>query len=147
MEIVRHSLPSTPTAGKVVPLAVDRLTLARRRWRGTAEDGREFGFDLEHPLHHAEAFFLDADRVYQIQQQAEPVLRVSLETSRSAAARLGWLVGNLHFQIEVGDEALYAPDDSAIRQMLDREHVAFTPESRVFTPLGGGHSHGHGHDH
>ena len=145
MEIVRHSIHSTSGASRVVPLAVDRLTLARRRWRGAAEDGREFGFDVEHPLHNGEAFFLDADRVYQIQQNAEAVLRIPLETSRSAAARLGWLVGNLHFQIEVADDALFAPDDSAIRQMLDREHVPFTPETRVFTPLGGGHSHGHDH--
>ena len=29
-----------------IPLAVDRLTLTKRRWRGTATDGCEFGFDL-----------------------------------------------------------------------------------------------------
>ncbi|HEX8311766.1 MAG TPA: hypothetical protein VF614_10635 [Chthoniobacteraceae bacterium] len=145
MEIIRHPIDSTSAAITITLLTVDRLTLARRRWRGIAEDGREFGFDLEHPLHHGEAFFLDGERAYQIQQQPETVLRIPLETSRSAAARLGWMVGNLHFQIEVAEEALFAPEDSAIRQMLDREHVPFTVETRVFTPLGGGHSHGHDH--
>jgi urease accessory protein UreE len=29
---------------------VERLKLAKRRWRGAATDGEEFGFDLEKPL-------------------------------------------------------------------------------------------------
>ena len=33
-----------------VRIPVERLTLAKRRWRGVADDGEEFGFDLEAPL-------------------------------------------------------------------------------------------------
>ena len=34
----------------IVILTADRATLAKRRWRGVAQDGREFGFDLDHVL-------------------------------------------------------------------------------------------------
>jgi hypothetical protein len=41
-----------------VRLIADRLTLTKRRWRGAAEDGRKFGFDLEGPLIHGTSFLL-----------------------------------------------------------------------------------------
>ena len=33
------------------------------------------------------------------------------------------------------------PDDSALRQMLDREHVQYKTASRVFHPFRPGHAH------
>ena len=36
-------------------------------------------------------------------------------------------------------------DDSAVRQMFEREGIQFTPCKRVFHPISGGHSHGHSH--
>ena len=50
MEIIRGALPLPATAFAKISIPIDRYTLAKRRWRGVAEDGREFGFDLEAPL-------------------------------------------------------------------------------------------------
>ena len=121
---------------------MDRLTLARRRWRGVALDGTEFGFDLEHPLADGDVFHQSDTAFYRIAQQPEPVLEIAL-SSPLDAAQTGWKIGNLHFQIAVTAQTILAPDDPAIRQMLEREHIAYRPASAIFRPLGGGHSHGH----
>jgi urease accessory protein len=140
MDIIRAPL-STPEPGAVqILLPIDRLTLAKRRWHAPAEDGREFGFDLAEPLRDGIPFFHLAGATYLIAQQPEPVLEISLATP-SQSARLGWLVGNLHFSIELSGDLLRVADDPALRQMLDREHIPFSEASRVFHPLSQGHVH------
>jgi len=146
MTIIRQALGVSPTQLKSVRLAVERLTLAKRRWRGVAEDGAEFGFDLERPIADGAAFHQTAESVYVIAQKYEPVLELRIADCGlrigSDAARVGWLIGNLHFQIEVLDEIIRVVDDSAVRQMFEREGIKFTPCKRIFHPISGGHSHG-----
>ena len=89
---------------------------------------------------HAGAAFLCA-RLYVISQKYEPVLEVGLDADASTAARLGWLIGNLHFPLEVAGSIVRVADDPALRQLFAREHIAFTACMRVFHPLGGGHHH------
>src|SRR3954464_6792096 len=81
-----------------VALAVERITLAKRIWRGKAADGTEFGFELERPLRNAEAFWQTATARYVIAQQPENVLEIDLAIAPSAAAGIGWAVGNLHLE-------------------------------------------------
>ena len=122
-------------------IAVERLTLAKRRWRGIAEDGREFGFDLEAPLADGAAVFHSGAAAYVIAQKYEPMLEVALGADSPTAARLGWMIGNLHFQIEVAGEIVRVADDPAARQLFERERIPFTACRRVFHPLSGGHHH------
>lgn len=127
--------------GRKIPLRVDRHTLAKRRWRGVAEDGREFGFDLETPLRNGADFFRDGNATYAIAQETEAVLRISLaRLNPEEAARRGWMLGNLHFPVQVARGALTVADDPAIRPVLEREGVDYEEEREVFTPL-----HGHAH--
>lgn len=149
LQLIRDHLHHWDPAQPRVPLAVDRLTLAKRRWRGTAADGVEFGFDLEHPLADGDVFFRSDTGVYQLSQRPEPVLEIPLGTDPANAARLGWRLGNLHFPLAfaAGDPVALVVDDPAVRGMLAREHLAFTPAERIFRPISGGHSHGHGHAH
>jgi urease accessory protein len=142
MEIIRDHLHAWHKSLARVPLTVDRLTLAKRRWRQTAADGQEFGFDLEHPLADGDVFFQTDGARYEIEQTPEPVLEVPLGSSENAA-RLGWMVGNLHFPIAVTATTIHAPDDTAIRQLLEREGIAHRAALAVFRPLKGSHSHGH----
>ncbi len=144
MQLIYDHLHNVDPSLPRVSIAVDRLTLAKRRWRGVAEDGKEFGFDLEHPLADGDIVFANG-AAYTIAQKPEPVLEVALGTDATAAARLGWVIGNLHFQLEVAHGAVRVADDPALRQLFEREHIAYTIEHRVFQPLGGGHSHGHHH--
>lgn len=145
MEIIHGATTSTAPSAPTVRLAVDRLTLAKRRWRGVAEDGREFGFDLTAPLRDGDSFFSDAAASYIIAQKYEPVLEVSVAAEAlrdgAQAARMGWLIGNLHFLIEVTPEVIRVVDDPAVRQMFEREGIAYTPCKRVFHPISGGHQH------
>lgn len=125
------------------PVAVraDRRTLAKTRWRAQAEDGTEFGFDLARPLHHGAAVFQSERARYVIEQRPEALLRVAV-TDPTEAARVGWMIGNLHFPAQVRDGGIYVEADLAIRQMLTREHIPFEETEGVFQPLhAGGHHH------
>jgi urease accessory protein len=140
MELIRAPL-SKPAGGVIeVLLPVDRHSLAKRRWRGVAEDGREFGFDLAEPLHDGVPFFYAEGATYIIAQQPEPVFEILLGTP-AVSARLGWLIGNLHFSVEIGGHVLRVAADSALRQMFVREQIDFAELSRVFHPFHHGHVH------
>jgi urease accessory protein len=145
MTIIREALASADSNLSFVRLPVDRLTLAKRRWRGAADDGVEFGFDLEKPLVDGAAFFQTDSAVYQIAQKYEPVLELRLSDCEirgdGDAARLGWIIGNLHFQIEITPEVIRVADDPALRQLFKREHLPFAAMKRVFHPIAGGHHH------
>jgi urease accessory protein len=141
MDIVRAALPEWDAALPKHRVPVDRLALSKRRWRGVAEDGREFGFDLDAPLSNDAPVFQSDSAVYVIAQKFEPVLEVALAADAPAAARLGWIIGNLHFPLEVAGAVVRVADDPALRQLFEREHIAFTACKRVFHPLSGAHHH------
>lgn len=131
-----------------VRVPVDRTTLAKRRWRGVADDGREFGFDLEEPINHGAHFFAVGDNYYVIDQLPEEVLEIPVTTPEQAA-RVGWSLGNLHFGAQVVDGAVRVPEDPAVLQLLRREGIAFSRVTCVFQPLSAGahHHHDHGDHH
>lgn len=151
--LTKHSHGNVNT----VSLCADRIQLAKRRWRGVAEDGREFGFDLESPLKHRDYFFTIDNTQYVVEQTPEKVLFISCDGT-IPAAQLGWMIGNLHFPAAFIDGGIMVEDDLAVRQMLERNHIGFSEENRVFCPLsaaghhhhhhgdeGSGHSHSHSH--
>lgn len=142
MEIIRQPATSSNADAKArIRVPVDRLTLAKRRWRGVAENGQEFGFDLEKPLPDGATFFIDGQHEYVIAQKYEPVLEVRLVQDPPAAAKLGWMIGNLHFPLEVTSDSIRVADDPALRQMFEREGIEYAECKRVFHPLSGGHRH------
>ena len=125
-------------------LTANRGTLAKRRWRGVAQDGREFGFDLDQVLRDGTVFFREGGKCYVISQASEPVLEVELSTDPVRAAVLAWHIGNLHFPIEVTDLVIHCADDPAIRQLFDREHIAWHATAAVFRPIASaGYVHHH----
>src|ERR1700690_4346715 len=97
MQMISGPVVSPDSALPEIALTVDRLTLAKRLWRGVAEDGTEFGFELAAPLKHGETFWQTATARYVVQQPPETVLAISLDAiAPSAAAGIGWAIGNLH---------------------------------------------------
>jgi urease accessory protein len=119
--------------GEIV-LAVDRITLAKRIWRGTAADGTEFGFELEKRLQHGDAFWQTGTARYVVQQQPEAVVEVSLELAPSVAAGIGWAVGNLHLELQAEPTRLLAPDEPAVRQLFERLKVPYSATTAIFRP-------------
>ena len=141
MELIHAPLDVSAPGLTPMRIPVERLSLAKRRWRGVADDGREFGFDLDAPLPDGAAVFQSESAIYVIAQKFEPVLEVALDTDAAAAARLGWTIGNLHFPLEVAGTLVRVADDPALRQLFDRERVPFIACKRVFHPLSGAHHH------
>ncbi len=141
VNIISQALAAWNEDAGRIPLPVDRLTLAKRRWRGTAEDGTEFGFDLTAPLANGAVFHATDTAIYVLAQKPEPVLEVALIPRPAPVARLGWAVGNLHFPIEVTDEVIRVPDDPALRQLFEREKIPFVACERVFVPFAKAHRH------
>ena len=143
MEIIHQAWDEHDETLPVIPLSVERRTLAKTRWRGAAGDGREFGFELARPLTHGATVFQSASHRYVIDQRPETLLRTVAHTPEEAA-RVGWMIGNLHFPAQVRDGAIFVEGDPAVRQMLAREGVQFDEAEGVFEPLkaaGGGHHH------
>lgn len=142
IEVIRGAIHLAEAARPVVLLKADRHTLAKRRWRGAAEDGRQFGFALEKPLQHGDRFFESDSHAYVIEQTHEPVLIVALTTAE-AAARVAWQIGNLHFPLALRGNELVVEDDTAIRQLFERENIPFASAECVFQPLSGAFHHSH----
>jgi urease accessory protein len=134
MQLVSGPLASADSSLPEIPLHVERLTLAKRLWRGTAEDGTEFGFELAAPLKHGDTFFQTATARYSVQQHPESVIEVSLAVAPSAAAGIGWAVGNLHLELQSEPTRLLAPDEPAVRQLFGRLKVPFKPTTAIFRP-------------
>lgn len=117
-----------------VAIEADRPTVARRIWRGVAADGTEFGFELEKPLRAGETFWETATARYVIVQRPEAVVEIALDMAPSAAAGIGWAVGNLHLELSAEPARLLALDEPAVRQLLQRLQVPFKPTVAVFRP-------------
>ena len=117
-----------------IAVRADRFTLAKRLWRGTADDGTEFGCELDAPLRHGDCIFESANARYIVLQFEEPVVEVSLEVTPSAAAGIGWAIGNLHLELSAEPSRLLAPDEPAVRQLLDRLKVSYRQTTAVFRP-------------
>lgn len=130
-----HAATNAPNAS-LAPIAIriDRLTVAKRLWRGTAADGTEFGFELERPLQHGDTVFETATARYVIDQIPEPVVEILLDVTPSAAAGIGWAIGNLHLELSAEPTRLLAPDEPAVRQLLERLKVPFTATTAIFRP-------------
>lgn len=134
MQLINAFLATPDLRLSEASLTVERMTLAKRIWRGTAADGMEFGFELERPLRHGETFWQTATARYFINQQPEAVVEISLDLAPSAAAGIGWAVGNLHLELCAEPTRLLAPDGPAVRQLLERLQVPFKPTTAIFRP-------------
>lgn len=147
MHLITQALPHAHAGREVVPIPVDRHKLARRRWRGVAADGEDFGFDVTEALGHGDCIYETDTKSYLIEQNPEDCFLIPIGEAKEAAW-LGWMVGNLHFKAAFTEEGVLVQDDLAVQQMLDREHIHYHCVTQVFEPAKqGGHSHDHDHSH
>jgi urease accessory protein len=118
----------------VIAIPVDRVRLAKRLWRGIAEDETEFGFELEKPLTHEQTVWQTNETRYVVRQTPEAVLEIDLELPPSAAAGVAWAIGNLHLDLSADPTHLWTPDDPAARQLLARIGISYRESKIVFLP-------------
>ncbi|HEY4299618.1 MAG TPA: urease accessory protein UreE [Candidatus Didemnitutus sp.] len=134
MQIVTVAVSSPDSTLPECALSAARHDVMKRRWRGTAADGAEFGFDLEKPLRHGAVFWQTDTVRYVLRQQPEPVVEIALDLPASAIAGVGWAIGNLHLELAAEPTRLLAPDEPAVRQLLDRIGIACRPTTAIFQP-------------
>lgn len=117
-----------------VELAVERRKFLKRRWRGTASDGTDFGFDLESRLTNGCVIFQDGETDYIVRQLPEKVYEISFSNPEEGAL-IGWKVGNLHLPAQVMGGSLRILHDDAMKQLIDREGWQFSEPEVLFTPM------------
>ena len=147
MEIIHNPLAIYSLSADTVLLRVDRRTLAKRLWKAVAEDGTEFGFELEHALRHGDRFHVSRNVLYRIEQEPEFLLRIELSPSPGSSAMLGWQIGNLHCPVQVRDGFLFVADEPGMREQLNRMRLLFSPLPGIFEPFRSPAAHGGGHTH
>jgi urease accessory protein len=134
LKLVAHEVSAPDPTLPEIALRADRFTLAKRLWRGTADDGTEFGFELAAPLKHGDTVFQTATARYVVRQAEEPVVEISLDVAPSAAAGIAWAIGNLHLELSAEPARLLAADEPAVRQLLDRLKVPYRQTTAIFRP-------------
>ena len=136
MQIIHQSL--APASGlppeKQITLAVERRQFLKRRWRGIADDGTEFGFDLENRLIDGCVIFQQDGRDYLVRQLPERVYEIAF-TSADQAALVAWKVGNLHLPAQILDHSIRVLHDEAMTQLLEREGWPHSEPEVLFTPM------------
>lgn len=134
LHLVTQTLATTDLSRPEIALRADRFTLAKRLWRGAAEDGTEFGFELAAPLKPGDTVFQSETARYVVRQNEEPVVEISLDIAPSAAVGIGWAVGNLHLELAAEPTRLIAADEPAVRQLLERLKVPYRVTRAIFRP-------------
>ncbi len=131
---IRAALLSPDPSLPEIAVHVDRTTVVKRRWRAPAEDGTDFACELEQPLRDGDTLWQSATARYILRQIPENVLEIPLDLAPSAAAGIGWAIGNLHLELAAEPTRLLAPDEPAMRALLDRLQVQYRATIAVFRP-------------
>ncbi|HNW42618.1 MAG TPA: urease accessory protein UreE, partial [Opitutaceae bacterium] len=74
MQLISQRVAAPDLALPEIPLQLERLKLAKRRWRATAEDGAEFGVELAAPLADGDTLWQTPAARYVVRQSPEPLL-------------------------------------------------------------------------
>lgn len=117
-----------------ITLVAERRQFLKRRWRGVAEDGTEFGFDLETRLVDGGVIHHENGSDYLVRQLPEKVYEVPY-ASLDQAAHVAWKVGNLHLPAQIFPGSIRVLHDEAMTQLLAREGWEHSEPEVIFTPM------------
>ncbi|WP_052573454.1 hypothetical protein [Haloferula sp. BvORR071] len=136
MHLIQHmlALSSALSVEDQITLSAERRQFLKRRWRGIAEDGTEFGFDLETRLTDGCVIFQQNGKDYIVRQLHEAVYEVIYD-SPAHAALVAWKVGNLHLPAQILEDRILVLHDEAMTNLLEREGWPFSEPVVLFQPL------------
>lgn len=134
MELIQGPLAAFDAGLPAVAVTLPRRDLTTTAWQAVAADGRAFRCTAAAPLRAGDTIFATAAVRYVLFQQEEPVVEVPLALAASAAAGVGWAFGNEHLPLCAEPTRLLAPDEPAVRQLLDRLRVPYRAGLAVFRP-------------
>lgn len=121
-------------ANRQIILSVERRLFLKRRWRAVADDGTEFGFDLDTRLCNNGVIFHRGGFDYLVRQQTEKVFRIPF-VNPGHAALVAWKTGNLHLPAQILDDAILVLHDESMAQLIEREGWSFDEPEVLFTPM------------
>ncbi|NJM36499.1 MAG: hypothetical protein HC845_00700 [Akkermansiaceae bacterium] len=136
MHIIQNALASSsslPSEQQIV-LSVERRLFLKRRWRGVAQDGTEFGFDLESRLNDSCVIYHERGNDYVVRQLPEIVYEIAFD-SPAQAALIAWKVGNFHLPAQILTNSIRILYDDAMKQLLEREGWTYGEPEVLFTPM------------
>jgi len=136
MHLVHHvqlTHSTRPPQDQIV-IAAERRQFLKRRWRGLADDGLEFGFDLQSRLTDGCVVWQTFEKDYIVRQLPETVYEIPLD-SPAQAALVAWKVGNLHLPAQILEHAIRVLYDDAMAHLLAREAWPHRTPEVIFTPM------------
>lgn len=136
MHLIQRMLAAAselPIERQIVIHAERRLFL-KRRWRVLADDGTEFGFDLDERLSDGCVIFHRDGIDYIVRQTPEMVYRIPFQNPAQAAL-VAWKTGNLHMPAQICEDAILVLHDEAMRNLIEREGWSFTEPELLFSPM------------
>lgn len=136
MQLIQRMLEeaSSLPPEKQITLSAERHQFLKRRWRGLADDGTEFGFDLESRLIDGCVIHHENGNDYIVRQLPETVFEVTFD-SPDQAALVAWKTGNLHMPAQILPNCIRVLHDDAMKQLLEREGWSFTEPTVLFSPM------------
>jgi urease accessory protein len=128
---------------QVIHLAMTSEERQKVRRRLTASDGLELALELPTgtTLPVGQVLFARDDTVYVVAAAPEDILLVR-PRSWQEAAQVGHMIGNLHRDVDIGEDGVAALWDAPLERKLEQAAFDFTRTSRPFRgkPMGE-HSH------
>lgn len=117
-----------------IVLHAERRQFLKRRWHGNADDGTEFGFDLEERLIEGCVILHENGNDFIVRQLPETVYQIHF-TSPEHAALVAWKTGNLHLPAQILEDSMLVLHDEAMTHLLKREGWTFSEPEVVFIPM------------
>ena len=117
MQLIKQAIESGAAGLPEVELVADRFKLQKRRWRGEASDGADFGFELAEPLGHGAVFFESATHRYHIRQTPESVLAIRLAHGVRLGEKPEYNRSVTMWKTPKGDDIQYFLSDSTALQL------------------------------
>lgn len=134
MQPIPGPLASFDADRPAIAVPLPRRELATTTWQAVAADGQAFRCVAATPLRAGDTIFETDGARYVLSQLEEPVVEIPLDLSPSASAGVGWAFGNEHLPLCAEPTRLLAPDEPAVRQLLDRLRVPYRTGVAVFRP-------------
>jgi urease accessory protein len=120
-EGIRDQLHRLDHAHAVDHLRVPRTDLARRRFRGVTDAGRQIAIALprDQQLFDGAVLAIDETAALVVRVETEEWLRF-VARDAATALRLGYFAGNLHWRVRFEDQVLLIAVETEARVYLDR---------------------------
>lgn len=146
-----HRSSETPSK-VVVDIPFEWFETDRHRILAMADDGTEFGVQIDENLSDGDVLAVTADKIYAVRIKKSKLVRILVKTMEEMG-RLGFELGNRHLSLQIASDSITIPFDAPTFEYLVR--LGFNPRivEDVFADYivckahGATHSHDHSHEH